>query len=160
MGKLEEQGGMDSLEGKRREWLGAAVNMFRDHGAVSPATAKSPIELGLSPRAVAMVKRVATRFNVFVEVDGKYYLSEPRVQELKERRTKQSRPRRLQSSMATLRVIRLVLAIALIAVVMVNISLNSPELRLVFFGLLAIVLGLSVLQLIYLRQARSAWLID
>lgn len=71
----------DEIRGRLRE----VVKKFREKGAVSQEKAMTPEELGLPPRFQTAMKRRLGQLGVFVEVNGKYYLSEERLKEVKER---------------------------------------------------------------------------
>lgn len=68
-----------------RERLLAVVKIFREKGAVSPERAMTAQELGLPPRFQDAMKRRLGRGGVFVEVNGKYYLSEEKLRQVEER---------------------------------------------------------------------------
>lgn len=68
---------------KIRERLLEVVNKFRQKEAVSPDNAMAIEELGLPPEFKEMVKRRLGRLCVSVEVNGKYYMSEERLKEVK-----------------------------------------------------------------------------
>jgi hypothetical protein len=68
-----------------RKWLSEIVEKFRQRGAIDPERAMTAGELGLPPGFQEAMKRHLGRSGVFVEVDGKYYLSEERLKEVKER---------------------------------------------------------------------------
>ena len=61
------------------------IEKFRQKGATSPERAMTPEELGLPPEFKEAMKRLLGQLGVFVEVNGKYYLSEERLKEVKER---------------------------------------------------------------------------
>ena len=61
------------------------VAKFREKGALSPEKAMAPEELGLPPRFKDAMQRRLGRTGIFVEVNGKYYLSEQRLKEVQER---------------------------------------------------------------------------
>jgi len=68
-----------------RERLLEAIEKFRQKGAVSPDKAVTIEELGLPPQFKEAMKRRPGWLGVFVEMNGKYYLSEERIKEIKER---------------------------------------------------------------------------
>ncbi len=68
-----------------RERLLEVIEKFRQKGAVSPDRAMTIEELGLPPKFKEAMGRRLGRLGVFVEVNGKYYLSEERLKEIKER---------------------------------------------------------------------------
>lgn len=59
------------------------VQTFRTKGAVSPETALSASELGLSRIFVRIMKRRRGQTRVFVEINGRYYLDETALREMK-----------------------------------------------------------------------------
>jgi hypothetical protein len=73
---------------ERREeiekWFYEVVERFRQKGAVSPDKAMTAEELSLPPRFEVAMKRRLGRLGVFVEVKGKYYLSEERLKQIEE----------------------------------------------------------------------------
>lgn len=68
-----------------RERLLGIIKKFKEKGAISPEKAMTPEELGLPPRFQEAMKRRLGRLCLFVEVNGKYYLSEERLKEVEER---------------------------------------------------------------------------
>ncbi len=67
-----------------RERLLGIIEKFRKKGAISPDKALSVEKLGLPSRFKNLMKGPLARLGVFVEVDGKYYLLEERLKEVKE----------------------------------------------------------------------------
>jgi len=68
-----------------RKRLLRVIEKFREKGAVSPDKAMSVEELDLPPKFKELMKGRLGRLGIFVEVDGKYYLSEERLKEVKEK---------------------------------------------------------------------------
>jgi len=60
------------------------VERIRQKGATSPDKAITIEELGLPPRFKEAMERRLGRSGVFVEVNGKYYLSEEKLKEIRE----------------------------------------------------------------------------
>jgi lipoate-protein ligase A len=67
-----------------RRWLYDVVEKFRQKGAVSPDKTMTAEELGLPPRFEEAMKRRLGRSGIFVELNGKYYLSEERLKQTEE----------------------------------------------------------------------------
>ena len=67
-----------------RERLLELVQRFKEKGAVNPDKAMTGKELGLPPRFEEAMKRRLGKSGIFVEVRGKYYLSEERLKQVKE----------------------------------------------------------------------------
>jgi hypothetical protein len=74
---------------RRREQMqgrfAEVIKKFRDKGAVSADKAMSAQDLGLPPRFEEAMHRKLGQTGVIVEVNGKYYLSEEKLKEFKER---------------------------------------------------------------------------
>jgi len=68
-----------------RKRISELVAKFREKGALSPEKAMTSEELGLPPRFKDAMQRRLGRTGIFVEVNGKYYLSEQRLKEVQER---------------------------------------------------------------------------
>ncbi|MCZ2808963.1 MAG: PadR family transcriptional regulator [Candidatus Bathyarchaeota archaeon] len=67
-----------------REKLLKVIEKFRQKGAISSDKAMSVEDLGLSPEFKDLMEGHLRLLGIFVEVDGKYYLSEERLKEVKE----------------------------------------------------------------------------
>lgn len=77
------------MEGEKQEvWakLKELIGIFKAKGALSPETAMTAIDLGLPPRFEEGMRHRLGSTGIFVEVDGKYYLSEQRLAEGKAKR--------------------------------------------------------------------------
>jgi DNA-binding PadR family transcriptional regulator len=72
---------MFSPHDERKARLLRIIEKFRQKGAISPDEALSVEELDLPPRFKDLMKGRLGGLGVFVEVDGKYYLSEERLKE-------------------------------------------------------------------------------
>ena len=66
-----------------REQLLNIIEKFRQKGALSPEKAMTAEELGLPKEFKERMKRRLGQLGIFVEVNGKYYLSEERLKEVK-----------------------------------------------------------------------------
>lgn len=60
----------------------AEIEKFRQNSAVRPERAMKIEDLGLSPRFKNFLKNSPRLFGIFVEVDGKFYLSEERLKSI------------------------------------------------------------------------------
>jgi lipoate-protein ligase A len=76
-----------------REHLLDTVEKFRQKGALSPEKALTAEELGLPAEFKERMKRRLGQLGVFVEVDGKYYLSEEWLREVKDKSAERRRSR-------------------------------------------------------------------
>ena len=76
-----EQRGEEELEGFGGGRIQEIIRTFRAKGAISPETAMTAEELGLSRLFVRIMKRRKGRTSVFMEINGKYYLNEKALQE-------------------------------------------------------------------------------
>jgi hypothetical protein len=77
------------------EHLLELIEKFRQKGALSPEKAMTAEELGLPPEFKERMKRHLRQLGVFMEVNGKYYLSEGRLKEVKEQVAERHRGRGL-----------------------------------------------------------------
>jgi len=82
MGSGRGMGGMQGMfPGRSLE----IVETFREKGATSPETALSIEELGLPPMFRMMIQGPMGQFGLFAEKDGKYYIVEERVEQIRAR---------------------------------------------------------------------------
>ena len=72
-------------QGGARERIQRIVEQFRAKEATSPEKAMTAAELGLLPRFEEAMDRRLGRLGIFVKVDGRYYLSEEKLKEARER---------------------------------------------------------------------------
>jgi hypothetical protein len=68
--------------------LQQVLSVFREKSAISPEKALTAQELGLPPRFEEAMHRRLGQTGIFVEVNGKYYLSEERLKQIQEQRQK------------------------------------------------------------------------
>jgi len=73
--------GMPDMMGRMME----IVETFRDKGATSPDTALGLKELGVPPMFEMMLQGPMGKMGPFREHQGRYYLSEERLEEMRER---------------------------------------------------------------------------
>jgi len=143
-----------------RKRLDEAIAIFRQKGATSPEKAMTAQELGLPPRFEEAMKRRLGRLGIFVEVNGKYYLSEERLKELEERRNRGGEFQGgggSRSSMLNLRIARMALAVLFVIILLVNIFQFSWELRLLGALIGIAWIALTIMQLVYLSRARKRY---
>ena len=119
-------------------------------------------ELGLPPRFEEAMKRRLGATRIFVEVGGKYYLDEARLQQVEQRpgtgaggaTGEQWASRR---NMLDIRMARMVIGIAVLALVVSNILyMQNAYLRLAVVVLFVLWIALTVVQLHYLSRTRRA----
>jgi len=68
-----------------RRQLTEIIAKFREKGVISPEKAMTAQELGLPPRFEEAMHGRLGRTGIFVELNGKYYLSDDRLKEAQER---------------------------------------------------------------------------
>jgi hypothetical protein len=100
------------------------------------------------------MKRRLGRSGIFVEVDGKYYLNEERLKEIEEQRRGQGAAWGSRDRMFTLRIARMVMAVMLIALVLVNVLVHSWELTMTVAFLMLAWLAVTILQIYYVSRTR------
>jgi len=144
---------------ERREeiekWFNEVVERFRQKGAVSPDKAMTAEELSLPPRFELAMKRRLGRSGVFVEVNGKYYLSEERLKQIEEMRSTRITARAPRKNILALRIVQLVAVILFMVFFLVSLLFKSWELEVVSFLFLAAWLVISILQVYYLLRIRK-----
>jgi len=139
-----------------RERFLAIVEKFRQMGATSPDRAMTLEELGLPPRFKDLINRRLGKLGVFVEVNGKYYLSEKRLEEIQKQRFMGGEtPRGLRRKLLLLRILRIATGIFFITLLLVNLFVGSHEIRVISSAFLVALLALSILQIYYLIRVKK-----
>jgi hypothetical protein len=138
-----------------QKWFYDIVEKFRQKGALSPEKAMTPEELGLPPRFEEAMKRRLGRSGVFVEVNGKYYLSEERLKQMEEMRSGRGGAVNRGNKIMTLRLVQIGTVALFVVLLLVNIYVQSWELRVVSVVILVVWLLIAILQIYYLFQARK-----
>jgi hypothetical protein len=138
-----------------QKWFYDIVEKFRQEGALSPDEAMTPEELGLPPTFEEAMKRRLGRSGVFVEVNGKYYLSEERLKQIEEMRSARGGARNPRKRIITLRLVQIVTVVIFVIVLLVNLYAQSWELRVVSAVVLVVWLLIAILQIYYLSRARA-----
>lgn len=144
---------MERAEARRR--LLELVERFREKGATSPDKAMTPEELGLPPWFRRLMRSRLGKLGVFVEKDGKYYLSEERLKQLEKMRGEMLEARSARRNLFMLRIARVTVGILLVSLLLVNIYARDPGVRTVYSILLVALLAVSILQLYYLTKTRK-----
>ncbi|MGD0494657.1 MAG: hypothetical protein ABSB28_01295 [Candidatus Bathyarchaeia archaeon] len=146
---------------ERRErierWFHDVVEKFRQKGAISPDKAMTAEELGLPPRFEEAMKRRLGRLGVFVEVNGKYYLSEERLKQVEELRSARGGAWNPRNRIITLRLVQLVTIALFVTLFLVNLFVQSWELRIVSAVLLVVWLVIAMLQIYFLSRVRKRY---
>ncbi|HYA71398.1 MAG TPA: hypothetical protein VEH28_08560 [Thermoplasmata archaeon] len=78
-----EAAGLEEEEGFGGERIRQIIRTFQAKGALSPETAMTAEELGLSRIFVRIMRRRRGKTKVFIEVNGKYYLDQQALREMK-----------------------------------------------------------------------------
>ena len=132
------------------------VEKFRQHGATNPEKAMTPQELGLPPRFEEAMKRRLGRTGIFVQVGGKYYLSEEQLKQIEEQRNSRGAGAGWggRGQMFTLKITRMITAVLVVVLVLVNILVQSFEIRVITAALVVVWIVILVVQIIYLSRAR------
>jgi hypothetical protein len=149
--------------GRRR--IQELVAKFREKGATSAEKAMTAQELGLPPRFEQAMRRRLGATGIFVDIGGKYYLDEARLQQVQQQR----RGARgagwgmggawgSRGNMFTLRIARMVVGLVAVALALSNLFLvESGYVRLVIVALVVVWIVLTAFQLLYLSRMRSRW---
>ena len=139
----------------RLERLRQVIDTFRQNGATTPDTAMTLEALGLPPRFEVLLQRQLGKLGLFIEVDGKYYLSEPRLKQLDAQWSARLTAHETRKTLLTLRIVRVLLGILVVTLLLVNVFVQRLTLRLVSSGLLVAILSISLLQLYHLTKLRN-----
>ena len=117
-------------------------------------------ELGLPPRFEEAMKRRLGQIGVFVEINGRYYLNEARLQQME--RPGFGGGGRLQGrqniriNLLALRMVRLTVGILTLLLIVANIFyFRNPDVWIGVGVLLVITIAISVFQIYYLSKART-----
>ncbi|MEM2088468.1 MAG: hypothetical protein QXF52_07355 [Thermoproteota archaeon] len=145
---------MEKAEARKR--LLELVEKFREKGATSPDKAMTPEELGLQPWFKHLMRRRLGKLGIFVEKEGKYYLSEERLKQLEKQRGEMLEARSAHKNLFMLRMARVTVGILLISLLLVNIYAEDPRVRIIYSILLISLLAILILQLYYFAKARKA----
>lgn len=138
-----------------QKWFNHIVEKFRQKGAVSPDKAMTVEELGLPPRFQEAMKRRLGRLGVFVEVNGKYYLSEERLKQVEEMRATRGSNWNPRKRIMTLRIVQMVTVILFVALFLANIFIQNWELKIVSVAFLIVWLLISIILVFYMTRARK-----
>jgi len=127
---------------------------FREKGAISSDKAMTINDLGLPPRFKYLMQRRLGKLGIFSEVNGKYYLSEERLVEFREKQSQIHIAGDSRKKLLTLRLVRVITVILFISLLLVNIFVKSSEFRLITSVFLVVLLVISILQFYYLTRTR------
>ena len=142
---------------RRMERLRNVIDTFRQNGATTPDTAMTLEALGLPPRVEVLLQRHVGRLGLFLEVNGKNYLSETRLKQLEAQRAARQTTHETRKTRLTLRIVRALISILVVTLLLVNVFVHRLELRLVPSGLLIASVGVSLLQLYHLTRLRNRY---
>jgi hypothetical protein len=95
------------------------------------------------------------RLGIFVEVNGKYYLSEGRLKQLEGLRRSEGVTLGSRKRMLTLRIVKIVMIVLFVVFMAVGFFVQSWEIRAVSFVFLAVWLVISTLQIYHLSRIRK-----
>jgi len=140
-----------------QRWFNEVVEKFRQKGAVTPDKAMTAEELSLPPRFDEAMKRRLGRLGVFVEVNGKYYLSEERLKQVEEMLSARGGAWNPRNRIMTLRLFQLVTIAFFVALFIVNLFYPSWELKVITIGLLVVWLVIALLQIYFLSRIRRRY---
>jgi len=138
--------------GEIEKWFSEVVGKFREKGAVSPDKAMTVGELGLPPRFEDAMKRRLGRLGVFVEVNGKYYLSEERLKQIQDLRSASGAAWASRKKMLTLRIVQMVAVVLFL--VFLFAGFYASWLRVIALLFLVVWLAISIFQIYYLSRIR------
>jgi hypothetical protein len=145
-----------------RNRINNLAERFRQSGATSVETAKTPEEIGLPPQFYQAMHRRLGQTGIFVEVNGKYYLDEARFARFNQsgfggRGMGRGGGQNYQArqSLLTLRIIRITLSIVVLLLIIGNLLYFHSFytwIAIIFLFILTIVI--SIAQIFYLSRLR------
>ncbi|MGD0330211.1 MAG: hypothetical protein ABSB40_07150 [Nitrososphaeria archaeon] len=100
------------------------------------------------------MKRRLGRSGIFVEVNGKYYLSEERLKQVEEWRSGREGSQSFRKKMVTFRVVQMIVIIIFVTLLLINLFVQSRELRVISSIFLIIWLVISIVLLYYMLRMR------
>jgi hypothetical protein len=155
------EAGMFRPAGGGRRRLQEIIAKFREKGATSVEKAMTAQELGLPPRFEEAMKRRLGATGIFVDVGGKYYLDEARLQQIQQQRRAgggMGGGWGSRGNMFALRIARMVVGLAAVVLALSNFFIVESEyVRLAVVALIVLWIALTVFQLFYLSRTRSRW---
>jgi len=137
-----------------RKWLFEVIERFRQRGAVSPERAMTAQELGLPLGFQEAMKRRLGRSGIFVEVNGKYYLSEERLKQMRGLGNAEAAAWSSRKRILTLRIVQMITVVLFVTLMLANIFVQSWEMRVISSSFLVVWLAVCILQIYYLSRAR------
>ncbi len=148
--------------GGGRRVIQEIVAKFKERGATSPEKALTAQELGLGPRFEEAMKRRLGASGIFVEVGGKYYLDEAKLQQVQQQRAAGRGGGTggwgFGGRMFAIRMIRMVIGLSVVVLALSNILVvRSGYVSLAVVGLLILWIVLTVAQMVYISRARRRW---
>jgi hypothetical protein len=153
-----------------RNRINNIAQRFRQAGALSPDTAKTPEEIGLPPQFDQAMHRRLGQTGIFIEVSGKYYLDENRLAQFNQsgfgwqqqpgtgqRWGGGGRNYQTRQSLLTLRIIRITLSIIVLLLIIGNFFyFHSFNVWFAVIFLFILTVVISVLQIFYLSRLRRS----
>ena len=138
-----------------REWIANIAEKFRKKGALSPDKAMSTEELDLPPRFQEAMRRRLGRTGIFVETNGKYYLSEERLKEVLAQGFAREGAINARGLLFNLRIIRMATVILFLILLLINIIVQSWELRLISILVAVVWIIITIIQIYYFTRIRN-----
>lgn len=147
-----------------KERLLQIIQLFRQKDATNPDKALTIKELGLTQQFKELMKGKLGKSGIFVESNGKYYLSEDKLKEVQERisteRTiygySEEYGQRGIQKIYLLRVISAISVTVLLAIIIVNIFLQIFELKVLSFVLFIFLFFLYMIRIFYMVKLRKS----
>lgn len=100
------------------------------------------------------MKRRLGRSGIFVEVNGKYYLSEERLKQMRGLSNAEGAAWSSRKRILTLRIVQMITVALFVTLMLANIFVQSWEMRVISSSFLVVWLVVCILQIYYLSRAR------
>ncbi len=138
-----------------RKWLFEVIEKFRQKEAVSPERAMTAQELDLPLGFQEAMRRRLGRSGIFVEVNGKYYLSEERLKQIRGPGHAEGADWSSRKRILTLRMVQMITVALLVTLMLANMFVQSWEMRVISSLFLVVWLVVCILQIYYLSKVRK-----
>ena len=138
-----------------REKILNIAEIFRQKDAISPKNAMTLEDLNLPPRFKFLMNGPMGKLDIFMEIEGKYYISEERLEPIEKQHDLSDSSRYSRQKLLRLRITRITTAVLLITLLLVNLSTNIFEIKLLSLIFLVVLVATTFLRLYYLTKTKK-----
>jgi hypothetical protein len=135
-----------------REKILNIAEIFRQKGAISPEKAMTLEDLNLPPTFKSLMSGPMGKLNIFIEIKDKYYISEERLKPIEKQHIIIGSTRYFRQKLLRLKITRIITVVLLITLLLVNLSTNIIEIKLLSIIFLVFLVIISFLRLYSLTK--------